>query len=123
MPATSIAKKSSNPSPSEKSALDPQSPEFWPKRRHRAHYDKRPAPPDNNRRHQPEQRGRRPALERADLVKRRKAGREHYLSFNAAPLDEASEWIEQTRMFWARRLDTLECVLKSDLQEKKGRKK
>ncbi|MCB2113519.1 MAG: metalloregulator ArsR/SmtB family transcription factor [Parvularculaceae bacterium] len=62
-------------------------------------------------------------LERADLVKRRKAGREHYLSFNAAPLDEASEWIEQTRMFWARRLDTLECVLKSDLQEKKGRKK
>ena len=28
-------------------------------------------------------------LERADLVRRRRAGREHFLSFNPQPLDEA----------------------------------
>jgi DNA-binding transcriptional ArsR family regulator len=33
-------------------------------------------------------------LERADLVRRRRAGREHLLSLNPAPLDHAAAWIE-----------------------------
>jgi DNA-binding transcriptional ArsR family regulator len=63
------------------------------------------------------------ALERADLVFRRKAGREHFLSFNPAPLDEAAHWIEEKRRFWAGRLDALERALEEDDRRKKRRKK
>ena len=47
-------------------------------------------------------------LERAGLVKRSIAGREHLLSLNAAPLAEASMWIEHYRRFWDGRLAALE---------------
>lgn len=50
-------------------------------------------------------------LERAALVKRRKAGREHFLSLNPAPLDEAARWIEAQRAAWTSRLDVLERAL------------
>ena len=50
-------------------------------------------------------------LERADLVRRRRAGREHLLSFNPQPLDEAAAWIEAQRAFWTARLDDLEREL------------
>jgi DNA-binding transcriptional ArsR family regulator len=50
-------------------------------------------------------------LERAKLVRRRRAGREHLLSFNGAPLDDAAAWIEQQRAFWNSRLDALERAL------------
>lgn len=50
-------------------------------------------------------------LERAALVRRRKAGREHFLSLNSAPLDEASAWIDQQRELWNTRLDALERAL------------
>lgn len=50
-------------------------------------------------------------LERAELVTRRKSGREHFLSLNAKPLDEASAWIEQQRNLWNTRLDALERAL------------
>ncbi len=53
-------------------------------------------------------------LERADLVRRRVAGRDHFLSFNAAPLAEASKWIEQSRAFWTGRLDALEAMLRAE---------
>src|SRR5436190_15942879 len=46
-------------------------------------------------------------LERADLVRRRRAGREHILSFNPGPLDEAARWIDASRAFWTDRLDAL----------------
>lgn len=62
-------------------------------------------------------------LERADLVRRRKVGREHYLSFNAAPLDEAARWIEEKRRFWSTRLDALERILTEEDTRKKRRKK
>ncbi|MFZ5619132.1 MAG: ArsR family transcriptional regulator, partial [Pseudomonadota bacterium] len=62
-------------------------------------------------------------LERADLVRRRKVGREHYLSFNPAPLDEAAHWIEEKRAFWASRLDALEEALNEAETAKKRRKK
>ncbi len=50
-------------------------------------------------------------LERANLVTRRKAGREYWLSFNQQPLDEAAAWIESQRQFWTERLDALEHAL------------
>jgi DNA-binding transcriptional ArsR family regulator len=50
-------------------------------------------------------------LERAHLVRRRRAGREHILSFNPEPLDEAAAWIETQRAFWTARLDVLEREL------------
>ncbi len=50
-------------------------------------------------------------LERAALVQRRRNGREHVLTLNPAPLDEAAAWIEQQRAFWNTRLDALERAL------------
>ena len=51
-------------------------------------------------------------LERARLVRRRRAGREHLLSVDPAPLDEAAAWIERQRAFWTARLDALERELR-----------
>lgn len=53
-------------------------------------------------------------LERAKLVRRRKEGRDHYLSYRSEPLDDAANWIESTRNFWASRLDTLETLLREE---------
>lgn len=50
-------------------------------------------------------------LERANLVRRRRAGREHLLSLDPKPLDEAAAWIEQQRQFWNASLDALERAL------------
>lgn len=58
-------------------------------------------------------------LERAHLVRRRRAGREHLLSFNPQPLDEAAAWIEAQRVFWTARLDALEREL-SKPESKQG---
>lgn len=62
-------------------------------------------------------------LERADLVRRRKVGREHFLSFNPAALDEAARWIEEKRAFWTKRLDALERILIEEDSQPKGRRK
>jgi DNA-binding transcriptional ArsR family regulator len=60
-------------------------------------------------------------LERARLVRRRRIGREHLLSFDPAPLDEAAAWIEAQRAFWSTRLDALERELsKPDEQLERG---
>jgi len=53
-------------------------------------------------------------LERADLVRRRRAGREHFLSINARPLDEAAAWMETQRALWASRLAALDAILRAD---------
>jgi DNA-binding transcriptional ArsR family regulator len=58
-------------------------------------------------------------LERADLVRRRRAGREHLLSFNPQSLDEAAAWIETQRAFWTARLDALERELNQPETTKK----
>ena len=50
-------------------------------------------------------------LERAGLVRRSIAGREHLLSLQAAPLAEASMWIEHYRRFWEGRLAALEAFV------------
>jgi len=53
-------------------------------------------------------------LERADLVRRRTAGREHFLSFNRRQLDELATWIETQRAVWNARLDALEALLREE---------
>ena len=53
-------------------------------------------------------------LERAHLVRRRRVWREHLLSYNPAPLDEAAQWIAKTRAFWGSRLDLLDAVLRAE---------
>ncbi len=53
-------------------------------------------------------------LERAGLVRRRRAGREHRLSFDARPLSEAARWMESQREAWAARLATLDALLRSE---------
>jgi DNA-binding transcriptional ArsR family regulator len=53
-------------------------------------------------------------LERADLVRRRTAGREHFLSFNREQLDEVATWVQTQRAVWTARLDALEALLKAE---------
>jgi DNA-binding transcriptional ArsR family regulator len=53
-------------------------------------------------------------LERAGLVRRRRAGREHRLSFNPRPLDKPASWIERQRSFWTARLDALDAALRAE---------
>lgn len=59
-------------------------------------------------------------LERAELVQRRRVGREHRLSFNPQPLDEAAAWIERQRAFWSERLDALERELRQSDPQREG---
>jgi DNA-binding transcriptional ArsR family regulator len=54
-------------------------------------------------------------LERANLVTRRRDGREHILSFNPHPLDTASDWISHQRALWEMRLDALDDFLKAEI--------
>jgi len=68
-------------------------------------------------------------LERARLVHRRRLGREHFLSVNPEPLDEAADWIDEYRRTWEERLDRLGDYLKElqakekiDKQSKEGKK-
>ena len=51
-------------------------------------------------------------LERAKLVKRRKVGRDHFLSYRPEQLDAAAKWIAETRNFGAKRLVALEQLLR-----------
>jgi DNA-binding transcriptional ArsR family regulator len=60
-------------------------------------------------------------LERSRLVRRRREGREHFLSFHPKPLDEAGVWIEKMRSFWTSRLDALETELRAE--DRKSAKK
>lgn len=50
-------------------------------------------------------------LERANLVRRRVAGREHRCSLRAAPLKEAMLWTEQFRQHWEARFEALDSLL------------
>jgi DNA-binding transcriptional ArsR family regulator len=53
-------------------------------------------------------------LERADLVRRRRVGREHLLSFNPGPLAEAAAWIAEQQAAWTTRLDALDRLLQAE---------
>ena len=50
-------------------------------------------------------------LERAKLVRRRRLGREHLLSFDPEPLSAATAWIEEQRALWSGRLELLDELL------------
>jgi DNA-binding transcriptional ArsR family regulator len=60
-------------------------------------------------------------LERAGLVKRRVAGRDHFLRLDPRPLDEVAGWIERYRQFWNRRLGALEAALRAEDAIRKAR--
>ena len=53
-------------------------------------------------------------LERAGLVRRRIAGRDHFLALEPGPFDELTRWMHETREFWNSRLDRLEAALRAD---------
>jgi DNA-binding transcriptional ArsR family regulator len=53
-------------------------------------------------------------LERARLVKRRRVWREQLVSFNPAPLEDVSAWIDKCRTFWNQRLDALDALLREE---------
>src|SRR3954470_2010760 len=53
-------------------------------------------------------------LERAGLVRRRVAGRDHFLSLERTPFDELTEWMLKTRDFWSARLGELEAALRAE---------
>jgi DNA-binding transcriptional ArsR family regulator len=65
-------------------------------------------------------------LERARLLRRRQAGREHFLSLNRKSLDKAAKWIESERNAWTQRLDPLDASLQAgdetqaDVSRRKG---
>ena len=57
-------------------------------------------------------------LEEAGLLLRRKVGRTHLVSLNAAPLAEAEAWLRQWEKFWTAHLDRLQALIEQE-QEKK----
>jgi DNA-binding transcriptional ArsR family regulator len=61
-------------------------------------------------------------LERAGLVRRRVRGREHILSFNAQPFDEAAEWMESQRTAWTHSLRALDALLQQEDREQRSRR-
>ncbi len=60
-------------------------------------------------------------LERAGLVRRRIAGRDHFLSLEPKPFDDLARWMHETRGFWNTRLDHLEAALRAE--DLKGKRK
>ena len=52
-------------------------------------------------------------LETADLVRRRRVGREHYLTLSPEPLGAAAAWMNTHRDLWTQRLDALDAVLRA----------
>ena len=60
-------------------------------------------------------------LEAAGLVARRKMGRTHLCSLEAAPLAEAEQWLRQWEKFWNVRLDRLEALIERDKTKKEKR--
>ena len=55
-------------------------------------------------------------LEGSGLVRRSIVGRDHLLSLQERPLDDASDWIAQCRQFWNERLDRLGELLQEHNQ-------
>lgn len=54
------------------------------------------------------------ALERAGLVRRRRAGREHILAIDPRPLAAATTWIDRQRTPWSARLDVFEALVAAE---------
>ena len=57
-------------------------------------------------------------LERAQLIEKRREGRQHFCTLRPAALKDASDWIEQYRRHWDEAFDRLDLVLKDMKQHK-----
>jgi DNA-binding transcriptional ArsR family regulator len=53
-------------------------------------------------------------LERAGLVRRRRSGRDHFLSLQAQPLADTAEWLQSRQRFWAGSVGRLAAVLDAE---------
>lgn len=60
-------------------------------------------------------------LERANLVRRRVAGREHLCRLHAGPLKDAMDWTEQFRKNWEARFEALDSLLEEMKSEDQAR--
>lgn len=60
-------------------------------------------------------------LERAKLVRRRVAGRQHLCRLRAAPLRDAMRWTEQFRQNWEARFEALDSLLDDMKSEEQSR--
>jgi len=56
-------------------------------------------------------------LERAGLIRKRKAGRYRYCTIDAEKLDGASDWIDRTRQYWEESFAALDEYLEESLKE------
>ena len=56
-------------------------------------------------------------LERAGLVRRMRAGREHRIALDPAPIRRVASWASRYERFWNDRLDKLEVFLKTNRKE------
>jgi DNA-binding transcriptional ArsR family regulator len=61
-------------------------------------------------------------LERAGLVEREVRGRDHVLTLNAAPLEDAAAWIDHYRNFWEERLAALDAFVTAKRSTRKRSK-
>lgn len=59
-------------------------------------------------------------LERARLVRRRRAGKEHLLSLEQQPLEEAAAWMAAQKNIWNARLDVLEALMDAEDAARSG---
>lgn len=53
-------------------------------------------------------------LERANLVRRRRLGRDHFLRLDPAPLDAAAAWMTEQTRSWSARLAALDAILRAE---------
>ena len=53
-------------------------------------------------------------LEASGLVRRRRSGRDHFLSADPAPIERAADWFDRQRRLWNARLDRLEALLEEE---------
>jgi DNA-binding transcriptional ArsR family regulator len=60
-------------------------------------------------------------LERADLIERRKAGREYILRFRPKPLNDVQAWIAKQQAFWAASLKAIDDMLREEDEGKARR--
>ena len=60
-------------------------------------------------------------LERAGLIKRRKQGREVFISFRGEPLGEVAGWVHEYERFWNKKLGQFEKYFndKNKMKEKR----
>jgi len=50
-------------------------------------------------------------LDKAELIHRKKVGRNYYCSYNSEPLTDAVAWISQNYELWQTSLDSMEALL------------